>query len=749
VRRLRVPIVCLVPGLVLMLSWLRLEHPQGDGWRALALLLLAVAPAAAPRAWQRLVLFAGAAAVALVVASRAPSHRPWRAASRLWDGFLDAYDTRLPFDPSFHAHFHALLLLAGFGFAAGVALSASFRRPLVAVAVFIVGATWPATLLTNDRDLLRGAIVLAVALFLLAALREHPLPSIGRAAVLGAGLVVVALAAATQPAVAKSQFLHWQTWKPISRPPASVGVRYVWDSSYDGFTWPRKTTTVFKVQAPARSLYWRATTLDLFTGARWVEYRQPERAELFDGRLDLTQNDPLAPQAARDPERWTKAQFEIAALADDHLVAPSVPVGYEPAFSGADFYEGGSATLAGQLERGQHYAAWSYSPHPASAQLAATGQEYGTAVTPYLEVYPGIPAPPFGWPQRAAAMRRFFVDYPDYRPLYEQARRVVGDAESPYAAVLALESWLRGTGGFSYTQHPPLARGEPLLDFVLRTKRGYCQHFAGAMALMLRYLGIPTRVAEGFTSGTYDPQTKAWTVTDHDAHAWVEVWFPHYGWLPFDPTPGRGSLSAAYSVSSPDFRVASAQRIISGVAASLLNTAALHQDLSFGEKSPGIVFRGTDIRPARPAPGGPFGIRHRGGSLGKLLALVLTLGVALLALVKGVRRHARYATPDPRRQAAACRADLRDFLADQRISVAPSAAPEEVAALLRSELEVDASRFTAALAAARFAPLPDAVAEAARARVELDRVRDQLRRRLGLLRRARGLVSLRSLGFTG
>ena len=150
--------------------------------------------------------------------------------------------------------------------------------------------------------------------------------------------------------------------------------------------------------------------------------------------------------------------------------------------------------------------------------------------------------------------------------------------------MLALESWLRGTGGFTYTQHPPLARGEPLLDFVLRTKRGYCQHFAGAMALMLRYLGIPTRVAEGFTSGVYDPQTKTWTVTDHDAHAWVEVWFPRYGWLPFDPTPGRGSLSAAYSVSSPDFRVASAERIISGVAASLLNTAALHQDLSFGEK---------------------------------------------------------------------------------------------------------------------------------------------------------------------
>ena len=254
---------------------------------------------------------------------------------------------------------------------------------------------------------------------------------------------------------------------------------------------------------------------------------------------------------------------------------------------------------------------------------------------------------------------------------------------------------------------------------------------------MLRYLGIPTRVAEGFTSGVYDPQTKTWTVTDHDAHAWVEVWFERYGWLPFDPTPGRGSLSAAYSVSSPDFRVASAQRFISGVAASLLNTAALHQDVSFGEKNPGVIFRGTDIRPAKPVVrAGAFGIQQRGGSLGKLLAIVLALAIGLLALVKAARRHLRYATPDPRGQAAACRADLRDFLADQRIRVAPSAAPEEVAALLRSELEVDAGRFADALAAARFAPLPDAEPAATRAREELARLREQLRRRLG--RRAAG-----------
>jgi len=52
----------------------------------------------------------------------------------------------------------------------------------------------------------------------------------------------------------------------------------------------------------------------------------------------------------------------------------------------------------------------------------------------------------------------------------------------------------------------------------------------------------------GFSSGTYDSSNGTWEVTDHDAHAWVEVWFRGYGWLPFDPTPGRGSLSAPYTV---------------------------------------------------------------------------------------------------------------------------------------------------------------------------------------------------------
>src|SRR5207248_615200 len=165
-------------------------------------------------------------------------------------------------------------------------------------------------------------------------------------------------------------------------------------------------------------------------------------------------------------------------------------------------------------------------------------------------------APPFGAPHRAALMADLFRNSyraQQYDGFYQTAKRVVGETSNPYAAALELEGWFRSSA-FHYDQTPPpIGNVPPLAAFVMQTRRGYCQHFAGAMALMLRYLGIPARVAAGFTSGEYDRKTHEWTVTDHDAHTWVEAWFPRYGWLPFDPTPGRGSLDGTYTTASPHF----------------------------------------------------------------------------------------------------------------------------------------------------------------------------------------------------
>ena len=171
------------------------------------------------------------------------------------------------------------------------------------------------------------------------------------------------------------------------------------------------------------------------------------------------------------------------------------------------------------------------------------------------------------------------------------AEQVAGGARSPYAAAVALEQWFRFGGGFVYDQHPPKppAGVAPLEDFVAHTKRGYCQHFAGAMALMLRYLGIPSRVAVGFASGNY--RHGEWVVSDRDAHMWVEVWFRGWGWVPFDPTPGRGGLAGSYSASSPSFDVTAAAAVLAGKKGFPKFGNTLANTLGFGTKAAHLARR--------------------------------------------------------------------------------------------------------------------------------------------------------------
>jgi hypothetical protein len=80
--------------------------------------------------------------------------------------------------------------------------------------------------------------------------------------------------------------------------------------------------------------------------------------------------------------------------------------------------------------------------------------------------------------------------------------------------------------------------------FLFDAKKGYCEQFATAEVMMLRGLGIPARLATGYSTGDYDPILDQSIVREHDAHAWVEVWFQNHGWVPFDPTPGVSGLAA-------------------------------------------------------------------------------------------------------------------------------------------------------------------------------------------------------------
>jgi len=89
---------------------------------------------------------------------------------------------------------------------------------------------------------------------------------------------------------------------------------------------------------------------------------------------------------------------------------------------------------------------------------------------------------------------------------------------------------------FTYSLENSKGR-DPLAEFLFVTKRGYCEYFASAMAVLLRTQGIPARVVTGFQSGYYNDVSGAWVMRASDAHAWVEAWIEGRGWVTFDPTP--------------------------------------------------------------------------------------------------------------------------------------------------------------------------------------------------------------------
>jgi transglutaminase-like putative cysteine protease len=118
------------------------------------------------------------------------------------------------------------------------------------------------------------------------------------------------------------------------------------------------------------------------------------------------------------------------------------------------------------------------------------------------------------------------------------AEQVAGDAPTEYDKVIAVRDYVRDSFPYDYFPPPQPLNTDAVDQFLFVDKRGVCEHFVSAMVVMLRSLGIPARLVAGFGSGDYNAFTNYYEVRANDAHAWVEVYFPGYGWLPFDPTPG-------------------------------------------------------------------------------------------------------------------------------------------------------------------------------------------------------------------
>ncbi|MFP3947180.1 MAG: transglutaminaseTgpA domain-containing protein [Longimicrobiales bacterium] len=129
--------------------------------------------------------------------------------------------------------------------------------------------------------------------------------------------------------------------------------------------------------------------------------------------------------------------------------------------------------------------------------------------------------------------------------VYALADSLAGELEAPYDKVVAIRDWLRTE--FGYTLELPASRREATLEhFLFERRAGHCEYFSTALAVLLRAQGIPARNVNGFLGGDWSNFGRYLAVTQNQAHSWVEVWFPDFGWVPFDATPaGSGGGATA------------------------------------------------------------------------------------------------------------------------------------------------------------------------------------------------------------
>jgi hypothetical protein len=275
----------------------------------------------------------------------------------------------------------------------------------------------------------------------------------------------------------------------------------------------------FGANLPAGELKLRGLSLGLFDGHRWSN--PPLDTEVLPpvfGRFDFAPlyrhwNDPLAPPGHRAVQvvRYRVLMEPIGS--DVFFLAP------KPESLLGSYHEVG-ADAAGAFYNTDRtrtidsYEAISVAEHPSAAELRAAGTDYP----------PGIELQYLQLPDR--------LD-PRMRTLAEQ---VTAGASTPYDKAKALEDYL--SSHYLYTlQLPAQTPRDPIADFLFERKRGHCEFFASAMTIMLRSLGMPARLVNGFRGSDFNRMTGRYVVRARHAHTWVESYFPGFGWMAFDPTP--------------------------------------------------------------------------------------------------------------------------------------------------------------------------------------------------------------------
>ncbi|MCA0143586.1 DUF3488 and transglutaminase-like domain-containing protein [Blastococcus sp. LR1] len=400
---------------------------------------------------------------------------------------------------------------------------------------------------------------------------------------------------------------------------------------------------LLRVDASVEDLgYLRAVALDVY------DPEQGWTLSNLDGEVSVADDDLLAPLPSRQPGRPVNASIRVLEHDDRFLPVPTSPLAVDVGEDGGAWrFDGPTGTVFGRdtSSAGLEYRVRAVEPRPSADLL-------GRAVT----LPPGSPL-----------QERFGV-LPELDPsVGALTAELTADAATPYERVLRIQEYLTDRrNGFTYSlSTSPGTSGDDLVDF-LRLKRGYCEQYAGAMAVLVRQAGLPSRVALGYTPGSVQDD-RSRLVTSDDAHAWVEVFFQGYGWVAFDPTP----IALDRRVPLPwSPRVTDEREEVEAAPAPSAPTEAPPVEVPREDRAPAPAPQAqtpqgssTSLRPVLVAVGA-------GAAVGALLALPGGLRV--------LRRRRRLAGGSP----AGLWDELRASATDLGIRLDPAWTPRQVAAEL-------------------------------------------------------------------
>ena len=263
----------------------------------------------------------------------------------------------------------------------------------------------------------------------------------------------------------------------------------------------RGNLELFTVRSSDGPHYWRAIGVPEFDGGLW----QPAEEDLVQ-----------LPEAALAEPPLSLQEITIVRLGGPLVPAAFTAVAVQPS---QVYWAPGTQTLVlpdQNLQEGDQIRIQSAIPRPTDEQLrTATVADFPAGS---LDL-------PSGVPQSARNL----------------AQQVTASAATPFDKAVALQNWFRTN--FTYDLNVQLGNSNDAIDAFLRERRGFCQQFAGTFAVMARAIGLPARVAVGYTPGELGADG-LYHVYGRHAHSWAEVWFDGIGWIPFEPTPGRGSPDA-------------------------------------------------------------------------------------------------------------------------------------------------------------------------------------------------------------